>query len=195
MTWSNVPGGAYSLTARATDNRSAVTTSGPVSVTVSANNPPTVNLTSPSEGSVFGAGATVTLTATASDDGAVAKVNFYQGASLIASVASAPYTTSWINVAPGTYTITAQATDNTGLVTSSSPVHITVNANSPPSVALTTPASGASYRVPATVPLAASASDSDGTVAKVEFFQGASLIGLTTQPPYSATWTNPPAGS
>ena len=35
----------------------------------------------------------------------------------------------------------------------------------------------------------------NGTVAKVEFFQGTTLLGTSTASPYSYTWTNVPAGT
>jgi hypothetical protein len=68
-------------------------------------------------------------------------------------------------------------------------------ANVPPSVTLTSPASGSTFTAPATINLAASASDSDGTVSKVQFFSGTTLLGTATSAPYSLTWSNVPAGS
>jgi hypothetical protein len=67
--------------------------------------------------------------------------------------------------------------------------------NTPPTVALTAPASGAAFTAPATVAIAASASDSDGSVAKVEFFQGATKLGEDASAPYTFSWTNVAAGS
>jgi chitinase len=43
--------------------------------------------------------------------------------------------------------------------------------------------------------LTANASDPDGTVSKVEFFQGATKLGETNNAPYQFTWSNIPAGS
>ena len=65
--------------------------------------------------------------------------------------------------------------------------------NTPPTVSLTTPANGASYTAPATITLAATAADSDGTIAKVEFFRGKKLIGASTAAPYGVTWSDVPA--
>ena len=67
--------------------------------------------------------------------------------------------------------------------------------NQTPSVTLTSPANGASFAAPATIPLAATASDPDGTVVRVDFYSGTTLIGTSTTPPYTATWSNVPAGS
>ncbi|SMC92993.1 glycoside hydrolase family 48 protein [Lentzea albidocapillata] len=66
--------------------------------------------------------------------------------------------------------------------------------NQSPSVALTAPASGSSYTVPAQIPLAATAQDTDGTVAKVDFYAGDTLIATDTSAPFSGTWTSAPAG-
>ncbi|GEM_PF-179428 len=49
--------------------------------------------------------------------------------------------------------------------------------NQPPTVAITSPGNGASFPAPATVLIEASASDADGTVATVEFFDGALSLG------------------
>ena len=68
-------------------------------------------------------------------------------------------------------------------------------ANLLPSVTLTSPASGAAFTAPGTVSLTASASDSDGTIAKVDFYAGSTLIGTDTTAPYGITWSNVATGS
>src|SRR5262249_12515348 len=60
-------------------------------------------------------------------------------------------------------------------------------ANVPPTVALTSPANGASFTTPAVVPIIASASDSDGSVTNVQFFDGTTLLGATNNTPYTVT--------
>ena len=205
-TWSNVAAGSYSLTARATDNTGAVTTSSAVTITVQAATPtpngaPTVSLTAPAAGATFTAPATINLTANAADsDGTVASVAFYAGATLIGTDTSAPFAATWSNVAAGSYSLTARATDNTGAVTTSSAVTITVQAATPtpngaPTVSLTAPTAGATFTAPATIDLTANAADSDGTVASVAFYSGATLIGTDTSAPFAATWSNVAAGS
>jgi putative adhesin/Big-like domain-containing protein/glucodextranase-like protein len=67
--------------------------------------------------------------------------------------------------------------------------------NSPPAVAITSPANGASFLAPATINVAATASDSDGTVSKVEFFRDGALVGTATSAPYAVTLTAVPAGT
>jgi len=66
--------------------------------------------------------------------------------------------------------------------------------NVPPTVSLTAPATGASFTAPATVTLSANAGDADGTIARVDFLAGSTVVGSATAAPYSYTWTNVPAG-
>jgi len=95
--------------------------------TTPTNNPPTVSLTSPANNATYAIGATVTLTATATDaDGTIASVKFYNGSTLLSTVTTAPYTYSWTNVAQGSYSITAVATDNSANQTTSTAVSIIV---------------------------------------------------------------------
>ena len=63
------------------------------------------------------------------------------------------------------------------------------------SVSLTSPASGATYTAPATIPLAATATESGGTISKVEFFNGTTLLGTTTSSPYTFNWSSVAAGT
>ena len=93
----------------------------------SSNTPPTVSITSPANGATFTAPGSVTINATAADpDGSVSSVAFYSGSTLLGTDATSPYSYAWTNVAAGTYSITARATDNGGLTTTSAAVNITV---------------------------------------------------------------------
>ncbi|EAU66401.1 glycosyl hydrolase family 18 protein [Stigmatella aurantiaca] len=67
--------------------------------------------------------------------------------------------------------------------------------NKPPSVSLTAPSSGASYALGSTLTLSANAADTDGTIARVEFFAGATKVGEDTSSPYSITWKPTAGGS
>jgi hypothetical protein len=193
--------GTYQLSAVATDSDGDSTTSAPVTVTVTSattNQPPSVSLTAPAGGSTFTAPASMTVSASASDsDGTVSRVDFYQGSTLIGSDTTSPYSISWTNVVAGGYSLTAVARDNAGATRTSSPVSVTVNSatNQLPTVSLTSPAAGASFAAGTSVTLQATASDSDGTVSKVEFYQGSTLIGSDTTSPYSVVWSGAAAGT
>ncbi len=92
-----------------------------------ANISPTVSITAPANGASYTAPATIALAANAADqDGSVAKVEFYQGSTLLSTATTAPYGFSWANVAAGSYSLTAIATDNLGASTTSATVNVTV---------------------------------------------------------------------
>ena len=67
--------------------------------------------------------------------------------------------------------------------------------NTPPTASLSSPAGGSKYAAPAIVSLAASASDSDGTVSRVEFLANGTLVGTDTTAPYTYSWENVPTGN
>jgi len=69
------------------------------------------------------------------------------------------------------------------------------NLNFLPSVSITNPVNNATFTDPATFPIQASASDFDGTVAQVEFFQNTTSLGVDTASPYSVTASNLAAGA
>ncbi|MDY7229090.1 chitinase [Hyalangium rubrum] len=89
---------------------------------------PTVSLTSPGNGATFQAPADISLSANASDTGgSITKVDFFANGSFVGTDSSSPYQIAWTGVAAGAYALTAVATDNSGLSTTSSAINITVN--------------------------------------------------------------------
>ncbi|HTR59852.1 MAG TPA: Ig-like domain-containing protein [Casimicrobiaceae bacterium] len=193
-TWANPAVGNYVLTAKATDSKGATATSTAATIHVKANVAPAVSITAPANNASYTAPATINLAASATDsDGAVAKVEFYQGTTKLATLTAAPYTYAWNSVAGGNYALTAKATDDKGAVTTSATVNVKVN--KPPTVSITSPANNSSVVLPATVTINASASDSDGSIAKVEFYRDGVLLGSDTASPYSYAWTVPGSGT
>ncbi len=151
-----VPNGSYTLTAQTVNYAGSTAMAAPVTVTVNNpadTTPPTVALTYPTvnfPATGFNAGAgTVVLSAIASDPVGVASVQFLLtptggGSPIVAgTVTSAPYLLAWnsANVAAGTYTLTAVATDTAGLTATSSGVPVTIN-HTPPTVTTESPTSG-----------------------------------------------------
>jgi hypothetical protein len=163
-----------------------------------ANVAPSVALTSPAGGSSFTAPAAIALAASATDsDGTIAKVEFFQGATKLGEDTTAPFTWSWTNVPAGAYTLSARAFDSGGASTISGSIGVTVTpaTNVAPTVVLTSPMTGSRYAAPATIALAATATDTDGTIARVEFFQGATKIGEDVTAPFTFSWTGVAAGT
>ena len=248
---------------------------GTAATTAPANVAPTVALTAPANNASVAAGTAIALNATAADsDGVVARVEFYDGATLLGSDNAAPYTFTWANAAVGAHTLTARAFDNAGAATRSAAVTLTVTATSPPpagtppanatacaneggtctvpagatatvwyganttwvsrtgvtgsiactnavftdplvgtvkacrylvtstppanqapTVALTAPAANASVVQGTVVSLTATAADSDGSVAQVQFFDGTTLLGTSTAAPYGFSWSGAAVGT
>ena len=106
---------------------------------------PTVAITAPVSNASYEAPATVEIAATATDpDGTISKVEFYNGTTKLGEDATSPYTYSWTNVAEGSYSITAVATDNEGKTATSSAVTIQVHIPQ-------APYSGTSWTIPGTI--------------------------------------------
>src|SRR6185503_17962911 len=116
-----------------------------------------------------------------------------QGTTLLNTDTAAPFSFNWTNVAAGSYALTAKATDNNNTVTTSSAISVTSNAA--PTVSISSPANNTVSNAPASFTINASASDSDGTISKVEFFQGTTLLNTDTAAPFSFAWSNVAAGS
>jgi hypothetical protein len=94
---------------------------------------PTIALTSPTNGASYTAPASVSLAASVTANGhTITKVQFYNGATPLDTVASAPYSFTWTNVSTGSYSVTAQAVYDSGSTVSSAAAGVTVNAKRRP---------------------------------------------------------------
>lgn len=94
---------------------------------------PTASLTAPGDGGTLT--NTVTVSANATDNVALAKVEFYANTTLIGTATTAPYQLSWNSNAlqNGTYNFTAKATDTAGNFTTSQGVSAAIaNTVAPP---------------------------------------------------------------
>ena len=162
LNWQNVPANTYSLTAVATDNGGASTTSAPVKITIlpgppPTNLPPVVRITSPPNGAVFRAPVNIPIYTYAADpDGFVTTVEFFAGSTSLGfgwRVTAVPpplppgpvqppilivvptnyWGLLWTNPPLGTnIALTAKATDNGGASAVSAPVLISILPSPPP---------------------------------------------------------------
>jgi hypothetical protein len=64
-----------------------------------------------------------------------------------------------------------------------------------PVVSITSPANGAIFTAPANITLAANATDTDGTIRRVDFYDHSSLIGSVTNYPFSMVYSNRSGGT
>jgi hypothetical protein len=157
---------------------------------------PTVSIASPASGTTYITAQTVTITASASDNVGIAKVEFYRNGALQSTDTTAPFSHAWsiTSATNGSHSWTAKAYDcsaNNNSATSSA-VNLTVNISAgdttAPSTAITTPISGTTYTSAQTVTVNASASDNVG-VARVEFYRNSVLQSTDTTSPYTHAWS------
>uniref|UniRef100_UPI0005571906 cellulose binding domain-containing protein n=1 Tax=Deinococcus misasensis TaxID=392413 RepID=UPI0005571906 len=79
--------------------------------------PPTLSVTSPTEGQSFAAGASINMAATATDSDGVARVDFYIDGVLKLSDTTAPYSYTATGVSSGSHVARVVAVDTKGAVT------------------------------------------------------------------------------
>lgn len=120
--------GVSQLTAIATDNEGAVTST-TVAIVVQPQvelPPPSITLTSPTGTETLSVGDNLTVTAQADDfDGVVTQVEFFVNNQSVAIDTSAPYEYQW-TASVGTHSFKAQATDDSNLSTTSQEVALVV---------------------------------------------------------------------
>ena len=173
----------------ATDNFDLSSTSAVVSIQIAANQPPSIALASPANGARFMLGTSITLSAAASDpDGAVSLVEFFVNGVKLGATNAPPYRIVWSAPPIGSYDLTAVATDDRGAVAASAVTTVSVATNSPPRVALASPGDNTYFAPQDVVRFSATASDPDGSIARVEFYLNGARVAAVTRSPYAYDW-------
>jgi hypothetical protein len=139
------------------------------------------------------------FTATLSDNSAPGYTNGFN--QMVLNMAGGPSACYTLNFSANssnqalfiTYTV-QQTFGANGNVTLQSASLTAPGANNVPFVALTSPIEGTSVLAPTNVLLNATASDNDGSVTLIEFYDGATKLGDVVPPQSSFTWSNVPAG-
>ena len=158
-------------------------------------------ITSPGKNASFNPFSDIYITANASDtDGSVRLVEFYNGSEIMGSVSAPPYSFVWSAVDTGTYSLTVIVTDNLNAKTVSDAVLISVidgksAVNIQPFVEISNPQLGSTFNELSAITIEAIASDPDGTIAKIEFFNGHVKLTELTSAPYTYTWENITSGN
>ena len=184
--------GRHAVRARAIDNVGLAAWSEEIAVEV-VTDLPSVAITAPLNNAVLGAGAALTLEATAAYAlGPITRVEFYDGTIKLgdASVGSGSFYRLALpaGLTPGEHTLKARAVAQDGRTAFSAGVNVTAMANTvPPVVALSTPVAGATVNAKQALTMTAVASDTDGSIADVEFYVGSTRVGLDASAPYSIT--------
>jgi hypothetical protein len=158
---------------------------------------PSTSITAPAAGATVS--GTTTVSASASDNVGVTKVEFHLDGVLQSTDTAAPYEWSW-NTTTSTnasHTLQSKAFDAAGNVGTSASVSVTVNNaaagdTTAPTTSITAPAAGAT--VSGTTAVTASASDAVG-VTKVEFYLNGALQSTDTASPYEWSWNTTTAAN
>jgi hypothetical protein len=196
-----------------------------------SNVPPVVSIVTPTNGKTYLSLPNIEIAANASDsNGWVTTVEFFAnnksvGVATNKSVGN-PFAGTlpwrgrhesrfefvWTNVPPGDYALTALATDNAGLQTTSSAVDVSVSTNLPaPMVRIVNPEAGTEFPDLAPINIYAAATETGGVIKTVEFLANGISLGVATnylaaEPssqfhlrtqwlPFFFRWTNAPVGS
>lgn len=153
---------------------------------------PTVNITSPLDGSEIIEGSTINITATATDDVFVASVSFIVNGEIVFTDTSAPYQHTFnvpLNIP--VLTIRAEAIDLANNIGMSEDVMVNVISNTPPTVDITAPVCGSTVIEGATVSIAAEATDDINKVASVVFSLNGAAQAPDTVAPFGMEATVP----
>ncbi len=160
--------------------------------------PLSVSITAPAPGANLGVlstpSNTVTISATAAPSGggqSITQIDFRVNGTSVGISTVAPFSVVWTPPAPGTYNLTAIATDSSSAsnnTLTSGTVTVTVTATR--TVSIATPATNTTFTQNSQAVLRASAAMSDGVVGSVEFFLGGVSLGAAvTSAPYTQVAT------
>jgi hypothetical protein len=205
--WTPPRPGVYYVSAVTTDNLGNKAVSNPVRFFVTG-----TAILSPEQNTLVPMGSSAIITADATvASGFIKSISFYKTASAITDISqlsgvtpyatdgTAPYTCSYSATAsdPAINYITAVATDNNGSTLAPSfslRLENVTPIGSLPSVSIVNPVDGSTVSAGTATKVVVDAKDTDGYIAKVEFYLNGNLIDTVTAFPYLTTWTPTVAG-
>ncbi len=160
---------------------------------VAANQPPVVNISSPTKSNSFIAPATIIIEATATDpDGTIKKIEFFSGTKKIGELTIAPFIFSWKNVPHGSYVLKAVATDNKGATSTSDEVIVVVEEsttiNQKPVVSIKNNGQSKIIKKNSLVQIEVEAYDPDGSISLVTVKNGDDTLATFSASPYVLKW-------
>ena len=197
----DITAGTHSVYATAVDDDGGKTSTTPISIVVDT--PPDVTFTYPASDISVVPGSAINITGTATDsdtgDTIDAVTVYLNGEPHEATFSANSWSWTWDTPTVGVNSIVMEAVDNHGIDGESS---VTLTINTPPTVAVTSPADNATTSGPVTITVSPADPDSTGSIVLVEFFvtQDSTLhkFAEITSPPFTTTWsdfTGFPAGT
>ena len=154
------------------------------------------SISSPLNNASVNQGTNITFTASAATTkGTISKVEFFEGATLLGTATTSPFSISLSTLSSGSHIITAKATDSNGSTAASTSIAIKVNSSVVTSV-ITAPSNNASSVTGSSINVTASASTTNGTISKIEFYVDNIISSTDIISPYQySTGTNLSIGS
>jgi len=164
-------------------------------VTTVATINPTVAITAPISGQSFTPGGSITINATATvrNGVTITNVQFFDGATLLATDTTAPYSFVWTGATAGAHSLTARVNPSAGAAVTSAAIPVTVTAVTS---SITSPANNASFNLGVAIPITATATAvTNLTISQIEFYADGVLIGSSSAAPFTYSWTNATTGA
>ncbi|WP_019599010.1 Ig-like domain-containing protein, partial [Rhodonellum psychrophilum] len=192
----NLPVGSFALTAKATDNKGTATVSSVVNINVVARKiEPKISFKTPSANSEYFRFEDISFeVAVDAPDAEIVKVEYFRNNILIGSNSEAPFNLKWRASTVGNLNIRAIATDEDGSTATSETLTVRVKNNTPPTISIISPVNNSKFNLGNNINIEVKASDSDGSVKKVEFFNEEQFIGEATQEPFNLELSDLAAG-
>ncbi len=192
--WLPTQEGFFHIQVQATDDQGNTSSmfQSPITVVSPPNKPPLVVLTGPIQGFTQSMGKPLSIVASPSDpDGFISKVEYYCNGLLIGVATQSPWAISWVPTASGQVQIVARSIDDDGASTDSSKVIGTLIElpNQAPQISLSSPTQ---LNIPVTgepVSITALATDSDGSITRVDILLNGVTLKTLTSPPFKTAWT------
>jgi len=126
----------------------------------------------------------------------IVRVFFYADSSLLGADSISPFSIKAL-FTPGWHTVYAIAnvTGGGSIRTNGAMFFVKRASNVPPSIAITSPKNGASFRTSENIVINANALDTDGTVQNVRFFKDTTYLGMDSIAPFSFTMSIQKSGA
>ncbi len=168
--------GQNSLLIKAMDNSDAMATDGPIYISVTQQNNPSVSISYTPNYSIKELDDIDFTVSANSPNGPIESVKFFINGSLFGTDTLQPYKFSWNSVPAGDHTVYAIASDINGTTSQSNDYNIFVKANTPPSIEFYYPNQGQEFSPGETVRIYVSSHDNDGQVEMIELYANGLLI-------------------
>jgi len=190
--WNNAPIGEHAVSVRGVDTTGRITATPPVAMyVVPPQDPVSVSLSAPVTGQTYGVDASIPLRASATVvSGKIERVEFTDGASVIATVYAPPFETTWVTPTIGHHAIAARAFDDLGNGSASAAAYVeTLAWPRKPTILMLMPLQGASFTSTTPVQLASAVEAGDAPITHVDYWLDGAIVASAASQPYTSAWS------